>query len=232
MVSPARPRSVRIVPGEIETKVVTTRLLVPSTGQPSWAPFRRVAESTASRGRQLPAHAHEREEVLTYVTEGFASYQLESGPPEALPRGSARLLTAPSRASHRVSPAKGGAVRWFNLVWALPAGSTGTLRLQTMGPETPTNEEDTVGVRTIMGPGAPMASAAGIECQERLFTAEGTTFRRLGPNRRAIVYALSGRGTVNQREIEGGEAAFIEGLQGIAVQGGDGFRALLTTAPA
>jgi len=168
---------------------------------------------------------------LTYVTEGFASYQLESGTIEPLQRGSARLLTAPGRVSHRVSPAKGGAIRWFNLVVALPESSTGSPRLQSMGPQTPTIEEDTVLVRPILGPGAPMASAAGFECQELQFTGEATTFRRLSSNRRAILYAMSGRGAVDQREIEGGEAAFIEGMPGIAVQGRDGFRVILATAP-
>jgi len=231
MESPSHPRSVHVIAGEIETRVVTTRLLVPSRGQPSWTPFQRVTESIANRGRQLPAHAHEREEVLTYVTEGFASYQLERGTVEPLQHGSARFLTAPGRVSHRVSPTKSGAIRWFNLVVALPASSTGTLRLQSMSPQAPTIEEDTVSVRPILGPGAPMASVAGVECQELQFTGEGTTFRRVGSSRRAILYAMSGRGAVDQREIAGGEAAFIEGMQGVAVQGSDGFCAILATVP-
>ncbi|MCI4328336.1 MAG: hypothetical protein L3J86_02015, partial [Thermoplasmata archaeon] len=76
---------------------MTTRLLVPTPDQPNWSPFQRVAESLANRARQLPTHAHEREEVLTYVTEGLASYQLESLAAEALPRGSGRLLISPGR---------------------------------------------------------------------------------------------------------------------------------------
>jgi redox-sensitive bicupin YhaK (pirin superfamily) len=231
MASPAPTRSVRVFPGEIENGVVTTRRLVPSTGQPSWSPFQRVTESIANRGRQLPSHTHEREEVLTYVTEGFASYQLEGGTVEPLPRGSARLLTAPGQVSHRVGPAKGGAIRWFNLVVALPAGSADSPRLQSMGPESPSVEEDTVQVRPILGPGAPMTSVSGLACQELQFTGEGTTFRQVGANRRAVVYALSGRGAVDRKEMEGGEAALIEGMQGVAVEGHGGFCVIVATAP-
>jgi redox-sensitive bicupin YhaK (pirin superfamily) len=231
MGSSARPRSVRVAAGELDTSVVTTRRLLPIPAQPNWSPFHRVAESVANRARQLPRHAHEREEVLTYVTEGFASYQLESGATEFLERGSGRLLTAPGRVTHCISPAQGGAIRWFNLVMALPAGSSGGIRLQMMGPHTPTIEEDTVLVRTMVGPRAPMTSAAGLECEELQFRTEGTTFRKLGPGRRAVFYAMSGRGSVDQNAIEAGEVAFIEGMPGVAVHGDGGFSGILATAP-
>jgi redox-sensitive bicupin YhaK (pirin superfamily) len=229
--SSTQSRLVRVIPGEIENTVVTTRRLLPAPTQPNWNPFQRVAESIATRARQLPAHAHEREEVLTYVTEGFASYQLEGGAVEPLPQGSGRLLSSPGRASHRVSPGKGGAIRWFNLVLALPAGVTGAPRLQSMAADAPAIVEDTVRVRPIVGAQAPMVSSAGLECQELRFSEEGTTFRKVGSERRAVLYAMSGRGRVDQREIEAGEAALIEGMPGVAVQGTEGFCVILATAP-
>jgi redox-sensitive bicupin YhaK (pirin superfamily) len=231
MESTTRLRSVRVVPGELDSTVVAARVLVPTSAQPSWSPFRRVAESIANRTRQLPTHAHEREEVLTYVTEGFASYQLENGTSESLPRGSGRLLTAPGRVSHRISPTKGGAIRWFNLVLALPVGATGASRLQRMDPLASSIEEDTVCVRSIVGPRAPMTSSAGFECQELQFTNGGTTFRKVGSDRRAVFYVMSGRGSVDQRAIEAGEAAFVEGVPGVAVEGRDGFSVIFATAP-
>jgi redox-sensitive bicupin YhaK (pirin superfamily) len=231
MESPPHPRSVRVIPGEIESTVVTNRLLVPTPTQPEWRPFRRVAESVANRARQLPAHSHQSEEVLTYVTDGFASYQLEGGNMEPLPRGSGRLLTVPGRASHRISPGTGGAIRWFNLVLSLPAGSAGDVRLQLMDAQGPILKEDQVHVRPIVGSGAQMASAAGLECHELQFTDEATTFRKIGSDHRAFLYATAGRGSVDQRAIEAGEVAFIEGMPGVAVQGKPGFSAILATAP-
>jgi redox-sensitive bicupin YhaK (pirin superfamily) len=227
----ARPRSVRVAPGELDTAVVATRLLFPTPSQPEWRPFHRVAESLANRARQLPAHAHEGEEVLTYVTDGFAAYQLESGPTEPLPRGSGRLLTSPGRATHRISPTQGGAIRWFNLVVGLPANSTGGPRLQAMDPSAPMVEEDTVLVRSIVGAEAAMRSAAGLECQELRFRSDSTTFRKVGPNRRAVFYAMSGRGSVDQKGIEAGEVAFVEGMPGVAIQGRSGFVGILATIP-
>ncbi|MCI4332880.1 MAG: hypothetical protein L3K01_04010 [Thermoplasmata archaeon] len=226
----AHSRSIRVAPGQLDTSVVTTRLLVPTPDQPNWSPFQRVAESLANRARQLPTHAHEREEVLTYVTEGLASYQLESLAAEALPRGSGRLLISPGRVSHRISPTEGGAIRWFNLVVALPASVSGGPRLQRMDPQSPAVEEDTVLVRPIVGPRAPMASSAGLECQELRFQNEGTTFRKIGADRRAVFAAMSGRGSVGPHAIEAGEVAFVEGMPGVAVQGDAGFWGILATA--
>ena len=231
MGTPAHSRSIRITPGHLDTSVVTTRLLVPTPAQPNWSPFQRVAESLANRARQLPTHAHEREEVLTYVTEGYASYQLESLPVESLPSGSGRLLTSPGRVTHRISPTEGGAIRWFNLVVALRASASGDPKLQRMDPQTPAIEEDTVLVRPIVGPRAPMVSSVGLECQELRFPGEGTTFRKIGADRRAVFYAVAGRGSVGPHDIESGEVAFVEGMPGIPVRGDGGFWGILATAP-
>jgi len=228
---PSPPRMIRVVPGEIDARQLTTRLVLPTTAQPAWPPFRRVSESIANRERHLPAHAHEGEEVLTYVTEGVAAYQVDAGSAELVPSGGARLLIAPSRVGHRVSPGPGGTVRWFNLVVALPPGTAGAPRKLAL-PESPTpREEDNVSVRSLVGPGAPMASLGGLECDELSFSEESTTFRKVGRERRAVVYALSGRGAVDQQPIEAGEAAFVEGVPGTAVRGTPGFRTVLATAP-
>lgn len=231
MGSPGHPRSVRIVPGELDTSVVTARRVLPTAAQAEWRPFERVAESIANRARQMPVHAHERSEVLTYVTEGFASYQLEKDAIEPLERGSGRLLTTPGRVSHRISPAQGGAIRWFNLVLGLPPGASGAARLQRLLPAAETAEEEKVRVRSIVGPQGPMTSAAAMECDELRFVDEGTTFRRLGSDRRAVFYAMSGRGSIDQKDIEAGEAAFVEGMPGVSIRGDAGFWGVLATVP-
>ncbi len=231
MEPPPASRSVRIASGEIESRLVSTRLVIPSSAQPAWPPFRRLGESIASRGRQLPAHAHAAEEVLTYVIEGFASYQLDAGPSVPLSQGSARLLTALSRVNHRVVPAEGAAIRWFNLVVGLPQASVGGPQLQAAGPGVPPVEVDNVRVVRLVGPEAPMRSSAGLECADLLFVQESTTFATLGGGRRAIVYALAGHGSVDQRDLSSGEAALAEGLPAVAIRGAPGFRAILATAP-
>lgn len=224
-------RRVRIIAGDIDSRTVTTRLVIPNAGESSWHPFTRVAESVASRARQLPVHVHDHEEVLTHVIDGFASYQLEGGPVELLRPGSARLLTSPLRSNHRVSPAQGGAIRWFNIVVGLPESLAGPSRLQSVGPGTALIELDNTQIRPLVGPRGPMTSVMGLECEEIIFSVESTTFRKVGPGRRAIVYVTSGRGTVDERNVETGEAALIEGLPGMAIQGAEGFRCIFATAP-
>jgi hypothetical protein len=117
------------------------------------------------------------------------------------------------------------------LVVALPATVSGTPRLQRLDPQAPAVEEDTVLVRPIVGPRAPMASSAGLECQELRFQNEGTTFRKIGADRRAVFAAMSGRGSVGPHAIEAGEVAFVEGMPGVAVHGDAGFWGILATAP-
>lgn len=232
MPEPAVGRSVRIVPSEIQSGAVTTRLLLPTERVPAWRPFRRISESVAGRARQLPTHAHEHEEVLTYVTEGFASYQVEGSPSESLVQGSARLLTTAGKASHRVSAAQGAAIRWFSLVVDLPRAFGGETRLQSVPAGAAPAEVDNACVRRLVGPDGPMVSGSGLDCYELAFPEGSTTFARVGRDRRAVLYALAGHGTVDDQGIDAGEAALAEGVPALSVQGRAGFRAILATAPA
>jgi redox-sensitive bicupin YhaK (pirin superfamily) len=231
MSTPRVAPTIRIVPGVVETRNTTTRLILPTPSQPSWPPFTRVGESVVNRGRQFAPHAHEAEEVLTYVTEGLASYQMEPGGAAQLRPGHARLLTTPGRTEHRISPVRGGPIRWFNLVVQLPAGSRGPFRLQTSEPPaTPTYEQNAL-VHRIVGEGSSMASAAGLACAEITFVESSTSFLGVGHDRRGLIYSLVGRGKVDGVSLETGEAALVEGAAGVAVQGTSGLRVIVATAP-
>jgi len=222
---------IRVVHGEIDTKVVATRLIIPTRAQPEWPPLLRIAESIASRSRQMPAHAHEGAEVLSLVIEGVATYQLGAGAAERLTPGCARLLTAPQRAMHRLSPAEGGAIRWFNLVVQLPPGTLGENHLQSATPSSPVVEVDDMRLRRLVGSSGPMVSVSGLECQEMTFPRESTTFPRIGANRKAVLYVLSGRGSVDSDPVELGDAAIVENLPGVAIHGEAGLEAILMTVP-
>jgi redox-sensitive bicupin YhaK (pirin superfamily) len=204
--------------------------MIPTVSQPVWTPFHLVSEGIAARERHLPAHAHDREEVVTYLIEGSAAYKLEGRPAERLPQGSARLLTAGSREIHEVSPSEGASIRWFNLVVGLPRSFTGPSRLQATGSSSPKVIVDEVEVRRLTGPNGPMVSASGLECDVMAFPQECTTFRRVGAGRRAIVYALAGRGTVDERSVEAGEIALVDGAPALSIGGSEGFRAIFAVA--
>jgi redox-sensitive bicupin YhaK (pirin superfamily) len=231
MASLAGPPILRIVQGVVETRSATSRLVIPTSAQPAWPPYDRAGETVASRIRQFPSHAHEHQEVLTYMIEGSASYQLGAETPRSLRPGSARLLTAPSHTTHRISPAQGGPIRWFSLVIRLPEGAAGGARLQGSEPPVSPRYDETAQVRPLVGPGASMTSALEVECAEIVCVELSTTFRRLGHGRRGIVYVLAGRGSVDGHGVELGEAALIEGAAGMSIQGKAGFRAIAATAP-
>lgn len=232
MASPAPAASrLRWVPGEVVVKSTTARLVVPSAGISSWPPMSRAVETLATQTRQLPAHSHEREEVLTYVVEGFASYQYESQPAVAMPAGSVRLLSATTKVSHRVSPARGGSIRWFSLVSGLPASADGAPSSQASQPRESELQPDGTVSRTLVGPGSGINSKGNLQAREVRFVTAGTIFQAVGHARRGLVYAFSGRGEIDSQPIEGGEAVLIEGASGIALHGQPGLRLLVASAP-
>ena len=222
--------SVRIIAGEVQSATATTRLIIPSAGLLAWEPFERVGETVTNRTRHFPPHAHERQEVLTYVSEGLAAYRVGDGPAETVAPGSALLLSTTSRITHSISPVQGPSVRWFALVLSL-VRVLPEMRLQSSHrPEAPTYE-DTALVRHLVGSGADMKSAAGLECREIEFVQNSTSFLRVGHDRKAIAYALNGAGTVGGFGLEAGEGALIEGASGIAIGGTPGLRVIVATAP-
>jgi len=225
------PRSVRIVPGELETKSAMTRLVIPSSGQPAWPPFLRAGETVVSRLRRFPSHLHDREEVLTYVSEGFATYQLDTRPAHLLSPGSARLLSSPSRSTHQISPARAGPIRWFSLVVGIPPSASNELHLQASEPPVFPQYEESAVVRRLVGPGAEMTSSIGLECREILFVERSTTFQRVGHDRRGLVYVLAGRGSVEGHDVEVGDGVLAEGVTGIAIQNVEGLRVIAASAP-
>jgi redox-sensitive bicupin YhaK (pirin superfamily) len=223
--------SIRVIRGEIGAKDVTTRTVIPTAALARWPPFERVAETIATPRRPFPPHRHHGVEVLTYVIEGSASYVYGPGPPDPLVPGSTRLLTASTPVSHAINPGKGQTVRWFAVVATLLAGVTLPTRLQ-VGRADPTGlQPDGTILRRLVGPGATLSSSVGLIGEAVEFRSEGTTFRKVGHDRVAVCYALSGRGRVDNEILDGGEAALIDQSAGFALEGQAGFRAVLIDAP-
>jgi quercetin 2,3-dioxygenase len=222
--------TIRVMPGEIDAKDATTRAAIPSTSQPRWPPFKRVAETIATPRRRFPPHRHEGVEVVTYVIEGSGTYEFGATPPYPLLPGSCFLLTAPTSVSHAINPGKGQTIRWFSVVAGLPQGKAAEPRLQSSHGD-PEPQPDGTTVRHLVGPGSQLQSAIGLDGQAIRFISEGTTFRKVGHSSLAVCYALAGRGRVDNDALEGGEAAFVEDSAGIAIQGQPGFQVILLRTP-
>jgi redox-sensitive bicupin YhaK (pirin superfamily) len=222
---------VRVVPGVVTSRSATARVVLPTGRQPVWPPFARVAETIVAVGRRFPAHVHENAEVLTFVVEGLAAYELPPSPPVSMEPGSLELLASSAEVTHAIRPAQGTSVRWFSLVADLPPEASVPTRAQFDRPTPSGPQADGTVVRRLVGPGARVVSATGLEAEEVAFGPGGTSFRRIGRDRRGLVYAFSGRGRVDGEPIEVGEAALVENASGIALQGNPGFRVALATLP-
>ena len=224
-------RRVRILAGEVEAKSVTSRTVIPSARQGAWGAFQRVGEVIATVDRKLPAHGHERQEVLTYGVEGFATVAIGDGPAQSLDPHTVVLLTSPAKTTHAISPARGSTVRWVSLVVGLPDGSNGAVRAQWGRPTASAPQPDGSVVRRLVGAGTGVVSASGLEASEIAFASSGTSFLPVGHDRQAVVYALSGRGQVDAQPVEEGEAALVEESAGLGLHGRPGFRVILATVP-
>ncbi|HLY77520.1 MAG TPA: pirin family protein [Thermoplasmata archaeon] len=223
--------SIRIVRGEVGSRDATTRILLPGSAHESLPPFERVAETIATPRRRFPVHRHQGVEVLTYVIEGSASYEFGPGPADPLVPGDVRLLTAPTPVSHVINPGTGSTVRWFAVVATLSGGKSDRARVQSGVARSAGLQPDGTIERRICGPGSGITAEAGLECTSIEFEANGTAFRRVGHDRVAVAYALSGTGTIDNQTLEAGEAALVEEAAGIALQGAPGCRVILVTAP-
>lgn len=221
----------RVVPGVVGSRDTTARMVIPTSQQPTWPPFLRAGENVAVLGRRFAAHAHEGEEVLTFEVEGNATYEIPPSPPVALDPGSLELLASSAKVTHSIRPARGTTIRWFSLVASLPTGATVPTRAQFDRPTASAPQADGTIVRRLVGPGARSSSACGLEADEILFAEDGTAFRRVGRDRKGLVYAFAGRGAVDSEPIELGEAALIENASGIALHGRAGLRVLVATLP-
>ncbi|MGC2289772.1 MAG: pirin family protein [Thermoplasmata archaeon] len=223
--------SVRVVPGEISSKNVTTRTVIPTGAQSRWPPFERVAETIATPRRPFPPHGHEGVEVLTYVIEGSALYAIAPGVTEPIQPGTIELLTAPTTVSHAINPAKGQTIRWFALVATLPTGATTSIRLQSGRAVAIAMQPDGTVVRHLVGPRSTLTSVVGLECDAIEFHRGGTSFRRVGHDRVAVLYAISGPGMVDNVPLDAGEAVLVDDAAGVALEGEPGFHVILSSAP-
>ena len=169
--------------------------------------------------------------MLTYVVEGSGTYELLAGPAEPVAAGSVHLLTAPSTVGHAINPGKGQTLRWFGVVVSLPEAAPHEVRDRSSPAGEPEAGPDGFSFRSLVGPGSPIPSAAGMEVASLHFAFEATTFRPMGHASLAVCYALAGRGRIDSEGIEGGEAALIDETAGIAIHGEPGFRAVIVRVP-
>jgi redox-sensitive bicupin YhaK (pirin superfamily) len=223
--------SIRIVAGEIDAKDATTRVSIPTAAQPRWPPFERVAETIATPRKPFPPHRHQGVEVLTYVIEGSASYEVAPGPPRPLVSGSTMLLTAQTSVPHAINPGTGHTVRWFAVVTSLSASIQATRQLQESLPRWGAVGADGSIIRHLVGPTAEIKSTVGTEALAIEFRSPGASFQKVGHDRIAVCYALAGRGKLDNEVLEAGEAGLVEDAAGVALQGGLGFRAVFVSAP-
>jgi redox-sensitive bicupin YhaK (pirin superfamily) len=165
------------------------------------------------------------------VVEGFASYQYGTDPAKPTPADSVMMLYAPSKVSHRVSPAQGGTVRWVSLVLSLPESDAGAPRIRSERTTASDVQPDGTQVRLLAGPGSKLPTKSGLAARELRFVDGGTTFQAVGRDRRGIAYVLAGRGEVDTQPVEVGEGVLVENVSGIAVHGRAGMRILLASAP-
>ncbi len=219
------------ISGEVDAKDVATRAVIPSVPMATWPPLERVAETIATARKRFGAHAHSRQEVLIYLIEGEARHSAGTGPGEELVAGSMVYVAAGVSTAHAVNPRPGATARWFSIVAALPEGAPATATVRVDRPAESDVQPDGTSVTSLIGPGSSLTSLVGLEVSVLRFHAQGTAFRRVGPGHRSVVYALAGRGSVDNFPLETGEAALVEDAAAVSISGSEDFRVVHATVP-
>jgi len=222
----------KIVAGQIDASDVTARLLFPTAQQGPWLPFERLAETIATSRKKGGPHSHQAEEVIVYVLEGFVDHEYDGGHRESLSQGSVLVLTAHDEIRHELVMGKGRTARWLSMVlripWHTEAPPT-SVQIKATGDAI--EAADGTVLRPIVGSRARADAFTQVECTDIEFAKGGTAFFQLGKTRRAVVYVLSGSGTIGNEHIEPGHGGLVENSSGISIHGSPGFRVALATVP-
>ena len=211
---------------------MTAHLLFPTHNEPSFLPFQRFAESMATSRKKGELHSHVGEEVITYVLEGYIDHEDGSGNHASLTQGSLLVLTARDETRHALRMERGRTARWLSIVVRLPAGGEApSAALQVLTPERPSVGSDGTIRTALIGSNGPARTSSDLEFTDIGFVKEGTTFLRVGRDRRGIAYALSGIGSVNDHSLEPGHAVLLENRSGLSLNGEAGYRVAFASVP-
>jgi len=186
---------------------------------------------TTSRSK-LGRHSHQAEEVVIYLVEGEVDHMDAAGRRESLTPGSVALLTAHEEISHDLEMLKGKRARWLSVVVRLPWHTEPpptTVQIKTAGDAT--EGSDGTVQKPVVGPLARADGSSGLECTDIEFARQATGFFRIGLDRRAVAYVLSGSGMIDDVPLKAGSGALLENMSAVAIGGAPGYRLVLASIP-
>ncbi len=231
--SPApAPRIVRATAQTMELPEIQGKVLFPTLRQGPWLPVVRLAESTAQGPWEPDLHSHVSEEVVNYVLSGgivevdAADRRVELGV------GTVVVHASGEEYRHDVAPRPGGASRWLSVVASLPRG-----RVPAAAPSgvfrapAPTELAPGILSRALVGGGAEARSQLGMELSTLEFARHGSTRLAVPADRRAVLYAIGGQGSIGGLPTTEGEGVLTENATTLEAEGGSGFELFVVTVP-
>jgi len=226
-------RELRVVASRMELDDVSGRVLFPTPAQGPWIPFVRFAETVATGGDiDAEGHPHRQEEVMNYLLEGRVEYEDDVGHRSVLEPGTVVLFTAREEARHNLIPNQTPRARWLSVLVRCPPTAGGPPhRVQIAPVPVPVRPGEGTLERPLIGPEAPLASSAGLECVDIEFRATGRCVCPVGRERRAVAYVYDGSGWVDDQPLDAGAGALLENAVEVTLRGESGTRVLLATAP-
>lgn len=224
----------RILSGEIEDSHLApgySRVLFPTARQADWLPFTRFTESVSTSQKKVGMHRHSGEEVVLYVIEGSLQHSDDAGRSTVLGTYSVLVLSAPQEIQHEISLRRGRSARWLAMTLPL-AGPEGKPAISVLRPpvDAPAPTPEGALHRTFLGSRTLTLTASRLVGHDVEFVSPGAMFLPVGADRKGVAYVLRGTGTISQHPAEAGEGVLLDGVPGVEVEGGDGFRVVLVTA--
>jgi redox-sensitive bicupin YhaK (pirin superfamily) len=207
---------------------VAARRLMPASDWMSYDPFVLWENFSMSPGAALPARSQRGFEAVTYLLSGALRHEDASGNRSTVIAGGAQRFTAGRGLTYSETPVGDAGARGIRLWIDLPK------RLKQIEPDYqqadadafPAKEFDGGRIVTLAGEGSPLR----LHTPVRLFDIHldpGCTWRGVLPEGfRGLVYVAAGSAAVLGRDVDGGEACFLENPKQIRIEAREEVRLL------
>ena len=194
--------------------------LMPVPGFMNYDPFVLWDDFTVKPGTGFPTHPHRGFEAITYMFEGTMHHEDNLGNKSTVSAGGAQRFTAGKGISHSEMPSPDGPSRGIQLWINLPK------RLKRIPPDYqqvdaddfPQKNIDNGKLRTIVGDGSPLKLHTPVQYLDVQLQAGGEYSEVVPAEFRGLVYLIGGSATVCGKELETGDACFLEDIDALALR--------------
>ena len=203
--------------------------LMPVPDFRNFDPFVLWDHFNVSPGTGFPDHPHRGFEAITYIFEGTMNHKDNLGNESTVTSGGAQRFTAGSGIVHSEMPSPEGNTRgiqlWINLPKRLKAIEPDYQQVNAIN--IPEQVIEKGKVRIIVGKDSPLELHTPARYLDVSLEPGGRFQETVPEGFQGFIYMVVGKATINGREVESGDAFFMDGIDKIHILANEGCRAMV-----